>query len=116
MPVIAPSVQQHSATHGNPMLFVWMCLDVVDDVCVPKGAHRALCARCAKSRLFSTLGSHGFQVPEFCTLQHLLVHQGFSFQSDACHGSQGPEFCTLCCLELIMHASVGWWLSGVLPG
>ena len=24
-----------------------------------KGAHRALCAVCAKSRLFSTTGSHG---------------------------------------------------------
>ena len=31
------------------------------------GAHRALCARCAKSRLFSTTGSHGSQGPEFCT-------------------------------------------------
>ena len=40
------------------------------------GARRALCARCAKSRLFFT-GSHGSQGPEFCTLQPLLVHQGF---------------------------------------
>ena len=30
-------------------------------------------ARCAKSRLFSTTGSHGSQGPEFCTLHHLLV-------------------------------------------
>ena len=43
------------------------------------GAHRALCPRCAKSRLFSTPGSHGFQGPEVCTLQPLLVHQGFLF-------------------------------------
>ena len=28
----------------------------------------ALCARCAKSQLFSTAGSHGSQGPEFCTL------------------------------------------------
>ena len=35
--------------------------------------------RCAKSRLFSTTGSHGSQGPEFCTLQPLLVHQGFIF-------------------------------------
>ena len=33
-----------------------------------KGAHRALCPRCAKSWLFSTTGSHGSQGPEFCTL------------------------------------------------
>ena len=42
-----------------------------------RGAHRALCARCAKSRLFFTTGSHGPQGPEFCTLQPLRVHQGF---------------------------------------
>ena len=42
-----------------------------------KGAHRALCLRCAKSRLFFTTGSHGSQSPEFCTLQPLLAHQGF---------------------------------------
>ena len=44
------------------------------------GAHHALsprCARCAKSRPFFTTGSHGSQGPEFCTLQPLLVHQGF---------------------------------------
>ena len=44
------------------------------------GAHRALCARCAravKSRLFFTTGSHGSQGLEFCTLQLLMVHQGF---------------------------------------
>ena len=53
----------------------------------------ALCALCAKSRLFSTAGSYGSQGPEFCTLPTpLLVHQGlFFFKSDACHGSQGPE-------------------------
>ena len=37
----------------------------------------ALCPRYAKSRLFSTTGSHESQGPEFCTLQPLLVHQGF---------------------------------------
>ena len=42
-----------------------------------KGAHRALCPRCAKGRLFSTTGSHGPQGPEFCS--PLLVHQGFFF-------------------------------------
>ena len=41
------------------------------------GAYRALCAHCAKSWLFFTTGSHGSQGPEFCTLQPLLVHQGF---------------------------------------
>ena len=46
------------------------------------------------SRLFSTTGSHRSQGHEFCTLQSLLLHQGFFFKSDACHGSQGPEFCT----------------------
>ena len=50
--------------------------------------------RCPKSRLFSTTGSHGSQGPQFCTLQPLLVHQGFFFSSDACHGSQGPEVAT----------------------
>ena len=80
------------------------------------GAHRALYPCCAKSRLFSTTGSHGSQGPEFCTLHPLLVHQGFSFQPDACHGSQGPEFCTPCCFELIMHPSVGGWFSGVFLG
>ena len=33
--------------------------------------------RCAKSRLFFTTGSHESRGPEFCTLQLLLVHQGF---------------------------------------
>ena len=44
------------------------------------GAHRVLCARCAKSRLFFTTGSHRSQGPQFCTLQPMLpmlVHQGF---------------------------------------
>ena len=27
-----------------------------------------------------------------------------------------PELCTACCFKLIMHASVGWWFSGVFPG
>ena len=43
----------------------------------PTGAHRALRARCVKSRLFSTTGSYGSQGPDFRTLQPLLVHQGF---------------------------------------
>ena len=38
---------------------------------------RGRTVRCAKSRLFSTTGSHGSQGPGFCTLQPLLVHQGF---------------------------------------
>ena len=59
-----------------------------------EGTHHALCLRCAKSRLFFTNGSHGSRGPEFCTLQPLLVRQGFLFVSDACHGSQVPEFCT----------------------
>ena len=58
-------------------------------VCVALGAYRALCACCAKSRLFFTTSSHG---------------------------SQGPEFCTQCCFELIMHACVGGWFSAVFPG
>ena len=33
----------------------------------PRGAHRALCPRCAKTRLFFTPDSHGSQGPEFCT-------------------------------------------------
>ena len=74
--------------------------------------------QCAKSRLFSTIGSHGSQGPEFCTLQPLLVHRGvfFFFKSNSCHGPHGPEFCTACCFELIMHASVGGWSSGGVPG
>ena len=40
---------------------------------VPCAVHM-LCARCAKSRLFSTTSSYGSQGPEFCTLQPLLVH------------------------------------------
>ena len=46
-----------------------------------KGSRCALCPRCAKSRLFSTAGSHGSQGPELCTAQPLLVHQGISFLS-----------------------------------
>ena len=42
-------------------------------------AVRALCMRCAKSRLFSTTGSHGSQGPEFCTVHPLQVHQGYFF-------------------------------------
>ena len=38
----------------------------------PKEAHRALCSRCAKSRLVSTTGSHGSQGPEFCTTDAVL--------------------------------------------
>ena len=38
---------------------------------------RGRTVRCAKSRPFFTTGSHGSQGPEFCTLQPLLVHQGF---------------------------------------
>ena len=80
-------------------------------------AVRALCPHCAKSQLFSTTCSHRSQGPEFCTLQPLLVHQGFFFfKSDACNGSQGPEFCNPCCFELIMHPSVGGWFSGVFLG
>ena len=67
------------------------CFCTSDRVCMSfsSGAHHALCARCAKSRLFSTTGSHG---------------------------SQGPEFCNPRCFELIMHPSAGGWSSGVLPG
>ena len=35
----------------------------------PLRAHRALCPRCAKSRLISTTSNHRSQGPEFCTLQ-----------------------------------------------
>ena len=37
-----------------------------------RGAHRALYARCAKSRLFSTTSSHRSQGPEFCTPDAVL--------------------------------------------
>ena len=37
-----------------------------------KGAHRALCPRCARSRLFSTASSHGSQGPEVCTPDAVL--------------------------------------------
>ena len=40
---------------------------------------RGRTVRCAKSRLLSTTGSHGPQGTEVCTLQPLLVHQGFFF-------------------------------------
>ena len=43
------------------------------------GGPPCVCPRCAKSRLFFTTGSQGSQGPEFCTLQPLLVHQGFLF-------------------------------------
>ena len=36
------------------------------------GTHPALCARCAKRRLFSTPGSHGSQGPGFCTPDAVL--------------------------------------------
>ena len=43
------------------------------EVCIAFwGAHRALCLRCANSRLFSTTGSQGFQGPEFCTPDAVL--------------------------------------------
>ena len=35
--------------------------------------------RCVKRQLFSTTGSYRSQGPEFCTLQPLLVHQGYFF-------------------------------------
>ena len=45
-----------------------------------KGAPRALCPRCAKSRLFSTTGSHGSQGSEFCAPDAVL------------NGSLGPKW------------------------
>ena len=59
-------------------------------------------ARRAKRRLFSMTGSPSPSPSprvqgEVCTLQPLLVHQGFFF-------------------EWIMHTSVGGWFSGVFPG
>ena len=72
----------------NPGMFGRIRLDNLD-LCLMRAP-----AVSAKSRLFSTTGSHGSQGPEVCTLQPLLVHGGFFFKSDACHGSQGPEFCT----------------------
>ena len=41
--------------------------------------YRALCARCAKSRPFSTTGSHGSQGPGFCTLQPCWDTRDFVF-------------------------------------
>ena len=43
-------------------------------VTLSMGAHRALCARCAKSRLFFTTGSHGSQGPEFRTPPHAVLN------------------------------------------
>ena len=48
-----------------------------ESVLSPEGSHRALCPRCTKGRLFFTTSSHGSQGPDYCTLQPLLVHQGF---------------------------------------
>ena len=41
---------------------------------------RTVRALCEKSAVFHH-GSHGSQGPEFCTLQPLLVHQGFFLSS-----------------------------------
>ena len=67
-------------------MFVYICLSLSNWT---EGAHRAPCARYAKSRLFSTTAGHGFQ---------------------------GPEFRIPRCFKLIMHPSVGGWFSGVFPG
>ena len=40
---------------------------------------RGLWGRTVRCALFSTTGSHGAQGPKLCTLQPLLVHQGFFF-------------------------------------
>ena len=42
--------------------------------------HRALCTHFAKSWLFSTIGSHRSQGPEFCTLQP-RCYTGYFFLS-----------------------------------
>ena len=65
---------QHSAFKLMQNLFAQgiitqaACMGFDLHLLVTKGAHRALCPRCAKSQLFSTTGSHGSQGPEFCTL------------------------------------------------
>ena len=82
-----------------------------------RGAHRALCPRCAKSRLFFTTGSHGSQGPQFCTLQPLLVHQGFFVLVWCLPRVPGSRIVhPQCRFEWIMHAPVGGWFSGVLLG
>ena len=59
--------------------------------------------------------------PSVLKLQMLPLSGGCTVRcvckkSAGSHGSQGPEFCTPCCFEVIMHASVGGWFSGVFPG
>ena len=68
-----------------------------------EGAHRALSARCAKSWLFATTGSHGSQGPEFCTLQPLSVHQGCFFSSLML--ARGPRV-----LNSVPHAVLNWYV------
>ena len=84
------------------------------------GAHRALCARCARA-----VPKVGCFPPPVATDPKVLnsapYHPpagtpGILFLVCACHGSQGPEFCTPCCFELIIHPSAGGWFSGVFPG
>ena len=85
---LAP-VEVHLGDSPQTILFA----KLVQRMCVFlefEGAHRALCMRCAKSRLFFTTGSHGSQGPEFCTPDAVF--------------------------EWIVHASIGGWFSGVLPG
>ena len=79
VPVVGGSLVYHKGRGYMPHMgaqfsLIWCA---TDQYLASLGAHRALCPRCAKSRLFFTTGSHGSRGPEFCTPQPLLVHQGF---------------------------------------
>ena len=90
-------------------------------VVVPeRGAHRALCLRCAyavrKAGCFPSPVATGPRVLTSAPYSPCWYTRDFFYQCDACHGSQGPEFCTPCCFELMVHASVGRRFSGVFSG
>ena len=75
------SIRESAWASSGPWFFYKILHFVCSRVCL-RGVHRALFARCAKSRLFSTTGSHGSEGPEFCTLPPpVRVHQGFFFLS-----------------------------------
>ena len=113
----------HLAEQGNLMhpdnVPKWRCVrpqwEVLGLVGMPLpdmgGGGGGRTVRCAKSRLFLTTGSHGSQSPAFCTLQPLLVHQGFFVLVWCLPWVPGSWIVhPRCCFE------VGGWFAGVFRG
>ena len=88
------------------------------------GAHHVLCTRCAKSQLFLaqaeahfphsdpplfTICNCGERQREVCEKEFRTAHLNL-------WDKEKPQYPVFQSFELIMHASVGGWFSGLCPG